>query len=102
MATDPNAWRVVRLDDGVLMVCTVGDTICFSDPNHVSDPDKNGVDEADNKHFALIAAAPDFLKAAEAMKADHMTSEKHHPGYVLVPTAAFELMCGALAKAETP
>lgn len=28
--------------------------------------------------------------AIQAMLDDHMTSETHHPGYVLVPTAAFE------------
>ena len=28
--------------------------------------------------------------AIQTMLDDHMTSETHHPGYVLVPTAAFE------------
>lgn len=28
-------------------------------------------------------------EAVNEMLADHMTSEQHHPGYVLVPTTAF-------------
>jgi len=38
-----------------------------------------------------------LVKAAKAMAEDHMTSEHHHPGYVLVPTVAFEQMRQALA-----
>jgi hypothetical protein len=33
-----------------------------------------------------------LVEAAKAMDEDHMTSERHHPGYVLVPTVAFEKM----------
>lgn len=36
--------------------------------------------------------------AVQEMLADHMTSEEHHPGCVLVPTAAFEKMRAAVSK----
>jgi len=38
-----------------------------------------------------------LVEAAKAMAEDHMTSEHHHPGYVLVPTVAFEQLRQALA-----
>lgn len=31
---------------------------------------------------------------------DFMTSEKHHPGYVLISTAVFERVCAALSEEE--
>lgn len=36
--------------------------------------------------------------AAQQMLADHMTSETHHPGYVLVPAVAFEKMRAVVEK----
>jgi len=38
-----------------------------------------------------------LVEAAKAMGDDYMTSEHHHPRYVLVPTVAFEQMRQALA-----
>lgn len=35
-------------------------------------------------------------EAAQAMLDDYMTSETHHPDYVLVPTTAFEKICAAI------
>lgn len=52
-------WRATKCDDGLWMVATDGDTICFGDPNH-QEPD-------DSKNFALIAAAPDLYEALEKM-----------------------------------
>lgn len=37
-------------------------------------------------------------QAAKEMRSDYMTSEGHHPGYVLVPTAAFRKLQAALAR----
>lgn len=31
-----------------------------------------------------------YREVAQEMLSDHMTSEEHHPGYVLVPTSSFE------------
>lgn len=48
------------------------------------------------EHVAAWQRRPDIERlatlegAAAEMLADHMTSENHHPGYVLVPVAAFE------------
>ena len=49
-----------------------------------------------------LGVAAELLATAGEMLADHMTSERHHPGYVLVPTAAFERMRATVAKAESP
>lgn len=47
-------------------------------------------------------AEPDaeIVAALEGIDDDYMTSGKHHPGYVLIPTAKFEALCAALAKAK--
>lgn len=46
---------------------------------------------ADAKALASgINADVAIWEACQSMLDDHMTSETHHPGYVLVPTAAFE------------
>lgn len=37
-------------------------------------------------------------EAAAEMLADHMTSEHHHPDYVLVPTAAFNKIRAAIGN----
>jgi hypothetical protein len=43
-------------------------------------------------------ARPASLRAAcEGIADDYMTSENHHPGYVLIPTAKFEAIRAALA-----
>lgn len=42
---------------------------------------------------ALVAACADI-------DADYMTSEHHHPGYVLIPTAKFEEICDARPTLE--
>lgn len=39
-----------------------------------------------------------LYEAAKEMQADYMTSEGHHPGYVLVPTAAFKKLQAILKK----
>ncbi|ARS27646.1 hypothetical protein [Sphingomonas sp. KC8] len=41
--------------------------------------------------------AQDALREAlEGFADDYITSENHHPGYVLIPTAKFERICAAL------
>lgn len=49
---------------------------------------------------AFAAREAELVRSTLAMLADHMTSEKHHPGYVLVPTSAFEKMRSALKSRE--
>lgn len=51
----PGPWQVTRCEDGVFMCHTIGDTICFGDPNH-QEPD-------DGANFRLIAAAPTMFDA---------------------------------------
>lgn len=54
---------------------------------------------ADAKALASgINADAAIQMACQAMLDDHMTSEAHHPGYVLVPTAAFEKVREAIGK----
>lgn len=36
-------------------------------------------------------------QAVEGIDDDYMTSEHHHPGYVLIPTAKFEAICSTLS-----
>jgi hypothetical protein len=42
-----------------------------------------------------------LLKACDSIADDYMTSEDHHPGYVLIPTAKFEAIRSALAVGNT-
>lgn len=47
------------------------------------------------------AAEPVGLRdAVEGIDDDYMTSEKHHPGYVLIPTAKFEQIIAATERAK--
>lgn len=47
------------------------------------------------------AAEPVGLReAVEGIDDDYMTSEKHHPGYVLIPTAKFEQIVSAAERAK--
>lgn len=47
------------------------------------------------------AADPVGLReAVEGIDDDYMTSEKHHPGYVLIPTAKFEQIVSAAERAK--
>ena len=41
-----------------------------------------------------------LLEAVEGIDDDYMTSEKHHPGYVLIPTAKFEQIVAATERAK--
>lgn len=41
-------------------------------------------------------------EAVEGIADDYMTSETHHPGYVLIPTAKFEQILAALASTKAP
>jgi DNA-binding XRE family transcriptional regulator len=41
-----------------------------------------------------------LLAAVEGIDADYMTSENHHPGYVLIPTAKFEAIRVAITAAK--
>lgn len=43
--------------------------------------------------------APALINAVQGIDADYMTSENHHPGYVLIPTAKFEEIRSALVAA---
>jgi hypothetical protein len=44
---------------------------------------------------------PMLVKAVQGIADDYMTSEKHHPGYVLIPTSKFEAICAAIAATST-
>jgi hypothetical protein len=46
---------------------------------------------------STVTSHAELAEAAVEILADHMTSEKHHPGYVLVPVAAFNKLRAALA-----
>lgn len=62
----------------------------------------------DNITAALATPASDVVAGGEALRDvlvsaacdgiadDYMTSEKHHPGYVLIPSAKFEAILAAL------
>jgi hypothetical protein len=41
-------------------------------------------------------------QALSGIDDDYMTSERHHPGYVLIPTAKFEQLCAAMPDATPP
>jgi len=50
---------------------------------------------------AILAMAEREKRKREAVMGiddDYMTSEKHHPGYVLIPTAKFEAIRSALGE----
>jgi len=51
---------------------------------------------------AIGAAQDELRKAVEGIDDDYMTSEAHHPGYVLIPTAKFEQIVGALSSTKSP
>ncbi|MFD1104191.1 hypothetical protein [Sphingobium olei] len=46
------------------------------------------------------AAEPVLREACEGIADDYMTSEAHHPGYVLIPTAKFEQIVAATERAK--
>lgn len=48
---------------------------------------------AEAKHSALIERVKVLEGALAGIADDFMTSEKHHPGYVLIPKAKFEQLC---------
>jgi hypothetical protein len=60
-AHTPGPWKVTKCDDGLWMVHTDGDTVCFGDHNH-KDPD-------DSANFRLIAAAPNLLQNTQTQLA---------------------------------
>ncbi|WP_300115084.1 hypothetical protein [Sphingobium sp.] len=51
---------------------------------------------------AIGAAQDELRKAVHGIADDYMTSEAHHPGYVLIPTAKFEQIVAALASTKSP
>lgn len=57
----------------------------------------NRIADDRNTYFKVARAT---LVPAREMLADHMTSDQHHPGYVLVPAAAFEKMRRAVDLAR--
>jgi len=42
----------------------------------------------------------DLMEALRGFADDYMTSETHHPGYVLIPTSKFERICSALGLTD--
>ena len=69
--------------------------------------DSGAIDDYDHtpaaKALAAERAASALLRAAiSGVDRDFMTSEKHHPGYVLIPAAKFEQLCVALHDAPAP
>jgi|GEM_PF-4554156 len=48
----------------------------------------------------LVADNAKLREVARAMLSDHMTSEQHHPGYVLVPTVPFEAMRAIMEQGQ--
>lgn len=46
----------------------------------------------------LEAAAAGLREACEGIDRDYMTSDEHHPGYVLIPTAKFDAIRAALLE----
>lgn len=45
---------------------------------------------------------PMLVNAVQGIADDYMTSENHHPGYVLIPTEKFDAIRVALAASEDP
>lgn len=41
-------------------------------------------------------------EACEGLSDDYMTSETHHPGWVLIPQSKFDAICNAITKEPTP
>jgi hypothetical protein len=64
--------------------------------------DGEGIDVAICRDAPKLYTDPSsHLRAAcEGIADDYMTSEHHHPGYVLIPTAKFEAIHAALAATE--
>ena len=52
----------------------------------------------ERRYQLLLASLGQMQAIADEMSADHMTSEKHHPGYVLVPSSAFDKLMNILAR----
>ena len=53
----------------------------------------------DLRDAILSSPVTDYLrKACEGITDDYMTSDAHHPGYVLIPTAKFDAILAALSK----
>jgi len=50
--------------------------------------------------FRATFALKRLLEAVRPIADDFMTSETHHPGYVLIPTARFDAIRAALGSAE--
>jgi hypothetical protein len=86
----PGPWTVTRLEDGLFMCHTIGDTVCFGDPNHV-EPD-------DSANFRLIAAAPEMYAALCAVLSD--TDELDLDLLADMSPQTARLIHAALAKAE--
>lgn len=60
-------------------------------------------DEWQNLRDAILSSpVTDHLrKVCEGITDDYMTSEAHHPGYVLIPTAKFDAILAALASSQS-
>lgn len=56
------------------------------------------LDDVDLDAADTILALDNTLRSAvEGIGDDYMTSERHHPGYVLIPTAKFDAILAALS-----
>lgn len=56
-------------------------------------PECDGVGLVGSIYKAMREVDPAF-QALSGLADDYMTSETHHPGYVLIPTAKFEKLVG--------
>jgi hypothetical protein len=54
--------------------------------------------ELEAERDAAIQAA--VVRAIGSIGDDYMTSEKHHPNWVLIPTATFERLCAIAADPD--
>ena len=61
--------------------------------------------EAARAYAAMRRVDPSIAELTEALAGltnDYMTSENHHPGYVLIPTAKFELLAKIASNHGSP
>jgi NADH:ubiquinone oxidoreductase subunit D len=59
-------------------------------------------DAATERAVAAEARATRMEEALTGIADDYMTSEKHHSGYVLIPTAKFEQLCALQPQPQEP
>lgn len=90
----PVAWMYVREECSRNKACTVFSTYRWG---HNDTPNAGFWTEVPLYTHPPATDVAALVDAAKAMGDDYMTSEHHHPRYVLVPTVAFEHMRQALA-----